>query len=138
MHNDLIIKKHKKTCRNSNYFEHSLTFISVVRDCVSISAFASLVNISPGITSSAVRLKMSALTAGIKKYKSIINKRKKHDTIVLLVKAKLNAFKAFISEAVIHSYISHEEFVSVNVLRENKETKQEILKMLWNILYKYG
>ena len=126
MHNDLISKKHKKTCRNWNYFEHSLTFISVVRDCVSISAFASLVIISPGIASSAVRLKMSALTAGINKYKSIINKRKKHDTIVLLVKAKLNTFKAFISEAIIHSYISHEEFISVNVLRENKETKQEI------------
>ena len=41
--------------------------------------------------SSVVRMKICAITAGIKKYKSIINKKqKKHDEIVLLGKAKLN------------------------------------------------
>ena len=64
---------------------------SAVAGCVSISNFASLVGIPIVITSSAVRLKICAITAGIKKYKSIIKrKRKKHDKIVLLNTIKVN------------------------------------------------
>ena len=44
--------------------------------CVSISTFASLFGIPIGITNSAVGLKNCAITAGIKKYKSIIKKTK--------------------------------------------------------------
>ena len=52
----------------------------MVIGCVSISAFASLAGIPIGITSSAVELKICAITAGIKKYKPIIKKtKKKHD-----------------------------------------------------------
>ena len=43
-----------------------------VTGCVLIFAFASLVVIPTGITSSAVGIKICAITAGIKKYKSII------------------------------------------------------------------
>ena len=51
--------------------------------------FCFVVGIPLGITSSAVATKMCAITAGIKKYKSIIKKRKKkHEKIVLLVKVK--------------------------------------------------
>ena len=57
-----------------------LILVSKVTGSVSISAFASLVHVPLGITSSAVGIKISAITAGIKKYKSIIKKRKKkHD-----------------------------------------------------------
>ena len=38
-------KKHKKVCRVLNYIDHSLTVISSITGCVSISAFASLVGI---------------------------------------------------------------------------------------------
>ena len=55
---------------------------------VSISVFASRVGVPAGITSSAVGLEIGAITAGIKKYISIIKKkRKKHNTIILLGKA---------------------------------------------------
>ena len=50
-------KKHKKVCRILNYIDHSLFVISTITGCVSISAFASLVGIPIGITSSAIRLK---------------------------------------------------------------------------------
>ena len=71
---------------------------------------------------------MCALIAGIKNYKSIIKKkRKKHNKIVLLAKAKLNRFKVLISKALIDSHISYDEFVSVNnMLREHNETKEEV------------
>ena len=53
-HNALMGKKHKKTCSTLNYLEHFLLFISAVTGYVSISAFASLVGIPVGITSSPV------------------------------------------------------------------------------------
>ena len=59
-----------------NYAEHLLIVISAITGCVSISAFASLVGISIGITSSATGLKICAITAGIKKYKPITEKEK--------------------------------------------------------------
>ena len=52
----------------------------------------------------------------------------------------LNTIEVLISKALIDSYISHDEFVSVNnVLREYNEIKgrnKKILKLLWSILYK--
>ena len=81
-------KKHKKVCRVLNYIEYSLILISTVTGCVSISAVASLAGTLIGITSSAVGLKICVSTAGIKKYKSIIKKKKKkHDKIALLAKS---------------------------------------------------
>ena len=85
-------KKHKKVCRVLNYVDHSLIVISTITGCVIISAFASLVGIPIGITSSAIGLKVCVVTAGMKKYKSINKKKKKtHDKIVLLAKSKLNS-----------------------------------------------
>ena len=54
-------------------------------------------------------------------------KRKKHDKIVLLGKAKFNAFPVLISNALTEWYISHGEFVSINtVLREYNKMKEKI------------
>ena len=80
-----------------------------------------------GVMSSAIGLKICAITAGIKKYKSIIKKKKKHDVIVLLVKAKLNSIEVLISKALIDSNISHDEFVLIdNVGKQYDNIKEEI------------
>ena len=73
--NELMSKKHKKVCRVLNYIDHTLIVIPTITGCISISAFASLVGIPMGITSSAIGLKICVITAGIKKYKSIIKKK---------------------------------------------------------------
>ena len=73
-------KKHKKVCSTLNYIEHFLVLASTITGCVSTSAFASLIGIPIGITSSTIGLKIWAVTSRIKKYKPIINKKKKkHD-----------------------------------------------------------
>ena len=66
-------------CRTLNYFEHLLLFVSAVTTYVSISTFALLVGVLVGTLnlSSTVELKISAITAGIKKYVSIIKKKSK-------------------------------------------------------------
>ena len=97
-------KNHIKVCRVLNYIEHLLILIATLPGCVSISAFASLVGITMGITSSAIGLKICVITAGIKKYMSIIKKKeKKHVKIVLLAKYKLNSIEVLISKALINS-----------------------------------
>ena len=66
------------------------------------------------ITSSAIWLKICAITAGIKWYKSIINKmKKKHNKIVLLAKSKLNSIEVLIFKVLIDSNINHDEFVLI-------------------------
>ena len=90
-------EKFKKTCKYLNYVEHLLILVSKITGCISISAFASLVAIPVGITSSAVGIKICAITAGIKKYTSIIQKKKKkYDKIVFLGKEKINAIGVLI------------------------------------------
>ena len=78
-----------------------------VTGCVSASTFASLVGILIGITSSAATIKISAITEEMKRYRSILKKKKKkHDQIVLLGKPKLNAIEVLISKALINLHIS--------------------------------
>ena len=121
-------EKCTKTCKYLSYAEHSLILASTVTGCVSISAFASLACVPVGITSPAVGIKICAITVGIKKYKSIIKKNsKKHDKIMLLGKDKLNTIEVLTSKSLTDSYISHDEFVSVdNALREYDEMKEKI------------
>ena len=97
-------KKHKNVCWVLNNIEHLLILVSATTGCISISAFTSLVSIPLGIVSSAVRLKICAITPEIKKYKSIImKKKKKHDKMVLLAKTKLKSIEVLISKALIYS-----------------------------------
>ena len=89
--NQLMNRKHKKVCATLSYIEYILILAFTITGYVSVSAFASLPDIPVGIATSAIGLKICAIAAGIKKYKSIIKKRKKkHDKIVLLAKSKLN------------------------------------------------
>ena len=98
--NELMSKKHKKVYWVLNYIEHLLILISTVNGCVSNSAFDSLVGIPIRIKSSAIGLKICLRIKGIKKYKSIIKrKKKKHDRIVLLAKSILNSIEVLISKA---------------------------------------
>ena len=134
-------KKHKKGCIMLNYIDHLFILVFAVTGCifisafasllgipigVFISAFASLLGIPIGIESSAIGLETCAITAVIKKYKSIIEKtKKKHDKMVLFAKA--NNIKVLISKFLIDFYVSHNEFVLVNnAIKEYDNIKEEI------------
>ena len=73
-------RKLKNVCTTLNYIENFLILAFTITGCVSISTFSSLVGIPPRNTSSAIGLKICAITAGIKKYMSIVKKKnKKYD-----------------------------------------------------------
>ena len=94
-----------------NYAENLFILSSTVTGCVSISAFASLVFVPVGITSTAVGINICAITAGFKSISQLKKKKKKHNKIVLLRK---DTIEFLTSKAL----ISHDEFLLVNnVLR---------------------
>ena len=104
--------KNKNVCTTLNYIEHFITLVFAITVCISISAFASLINISTEIMSSAIGLNICAIIARIKKYKSIIKKKKKkHDKIALLAKTKLDCIKALIFRSLTDSCIWRGYFV---------------------------
>ena len=78
-----MTKKHERVCTILNYIERFFFIASAITGCVSISPFASLLGIPIGITSSVIVVMICAITAGIKKRKSVIKKKKKHDKIAL-------------------------------------------------------
>ena len=78
-----------------------------------ILAFASLLAIPIEITSSAMGLNIRAVTARIKKYKSIIMKKKIFNSIDILD-----------SKSLIDLHISHDEFVlEYEDMKRNKKVK---------------
>ena len=68
----MISKKYKKVCTTLKYIDQFIIIASTITGCVPISAFSSLVGFPIGITSFAIELKICAITAWIRKYKSII------------------------------------------------------------------
>ena len=74
-HRDLMSKK-DNVCTALNYIEQLFILVSAVTGCVSVCVLASLAAISIDIASSALVLKIYGIIAGIKKCKSIINKKR--------------------------------------------------------------
>ena len=73
--NELMSKKPSKICATLNILNTLLILVVEVTGCISISAFAFLLDISIRISTSAIWLEIFAITAGIKKHKLIITKR---------------------------------------------------------------
>ena len=101
------------------YVEHLFILASNSTGYVSIHDFASYVGISVGITSSAVGLKICVITATIKMYKSISNKkRKRHNKIGFLAKTKLNKIEVQISNAFNDSSFFKNMLVKLNSFQQ--------------------
>ena len=129
-HNELMSRKDKKVSTTLNHI-HFLISISAIKECISISDFTSLIGNPIGITSSVIGLKICQITAGIKNYKSIFNKKKKKDDKILLVaKCKLNTLGVLISKTSINSFVSHDEFVLINNLLKVYNKMREEIKTL--------
>ena len=119
--------KAQKVCTTLNHIDHFLILALRLLDVFQFLLSFFYFGIPTRIPRSATGLKICAITAGIKKYMSIIKKKKKkHDKIVLLAKTKLNTIEVLISKVLIGLYISHYEFVSVNnVLKEYDDMKKD-------------
>ena len=122
-----MCNKNNKVCTTLNCVEHFVTLLFAVTRCISISAFASLVDIPTRIMSSAIGLNISAVVARIKKYKSIIKKKKKkNDEIALLVKIKLDSIKGLSFRSLTDSYIGRNYLLLTDVIRKYDNMKEDM------------
>ena len=104
---------------------------------------ATVVSAPVGIPSAGFTIVFSLATGIIKKLLKTRNKRKKHDTILILAKSKLNSIETLVSEALIHMEISHEELITIlkekdkydkmkenmRIVSEKSEDKQENMRV---------
>ena len=98
---------------------------------VSITFFTTVIGAPLGIASASFTLIFSSTTELIKNFLSIrINKKKKHDKILVLAKSKLNSIESLVSQALIDMEISHEEFITILNEKEKYEKIKEDIRTI--------
>ena len=122
---ELISKNLSKYIASFEYLDKSLIVLSVANVSISIASFATAIGAPVGIMSASCSLAFSISTGFVKKLlKTIRNKNKKHNTIVMLARSKLNSIESKISEGLINNEISLEDFMTIR----NEEKKYPELK----------
>ena len=128
---ELMSKRLSKYIVFSGYFDKSLIFLSATSGSISIASFATVIGTPIGIASASLSLTFSLSTGIVKKLlKTTRNKMKKHNKIIMLARSKLNSIENKVSDALINSEISHEDFmVIINEEKKYRELKESIRMM---------
>ena len=117
-----------KNIASFDYFDNSLIVLCVTTGSISIASIATVIGAPVGMVS--FSLAFSVSTGIIKKLLKTINKKKKHNKIVMLARSKLNSIESKISEALINNEISHEDFMMViNEEKKYRELNKSIRMM---------
>ena len=135
-------KKLSKYVTIFDYIDKILIVLSATTSGVSIISFTNTIDKSVGIVSASFTLIFSLTTGIVKKLLNMtINKKKKHDQLLMLAKSKFNSIETLISQALDDLDISHEEFIMIlkekdkyekmkyNLISENGDEKQETIKI---------
>ena len=135
-------KKLNKYVTLFDYIDKILIVLSATTGGISIISFTTTIGEPVGITSASFALCFSLATVIIKKLLNMtINKKKKHDQLLMLAKSKFNSIETLISQALGDLDISHEEFIMIlkekdkyekikyNLISENRDEKQDIVKI---------
>ena len=117
---ELISKNISKYIASLDYFDKSLNVLSILSGSISIASFATVIGAPAGIIGASCGLTFSITSGFVKKFlKTIRNKKKKHNKIVMLARSKLNSIESKISKALTDNEISHEDFETI-INKENK------------------
>ena len=108
-----------------------MTVLSVATGGISIASFATAIGAPVEIMSASCSLALSITTGFVETFlKTIRNKKKKHNKIVMLARSKLNGIESKIPEALINNEISHEDFMAIlNEEKKYRELKESIRMM---------
>ena len=128
---ELISKNLGKYIASLDYFDKSLNVLSILSGSISIASFATVIGAPAGIIGASCGFTFSITSGFVKKFlKTIRNKKKKHNKIVMLARSKLNSIESKISEALINNEISHEDFMTIlNEEKKYQELKESIRMM---------
>ena len=97
---ELISKNISKYIASLDYFDKSLNVLSILSSSISIASFAAVIGAPAGIIGASCGFTFSITSGFVKKFlKTIGNKKKKHNKIVMLARSKLNRIESKISKA---------------------------------------
>ena len=129
----IMSKKLSKYIAIFDHIDKALIVLFATSGGVSIISFASVIGAPARIPSASFTLVFS-LTIGIikKVLKITINKKRKHNKIVMLAKSKLNSIETLISQTLIDFEISHEEFKTIIKEKESMKKEKKVLEW-WKV-----
>ena len=128
---ELISKNISKYIASLDYFDKSLNVLSILSGSISIASFATVIGAPAGIIGASCGFTFSITSGFVKKFlKTIRNKKKKHNKIVMLARSKLNSIENKISKALMDNEINHEDFETIiNEEKKYRELKENIRMM---------
>ena len=111
---ELISKNISKYIASLDYFDKSLNVLSILSGSISIASFATVIGAPAGIIGASCGFTFSITSGFVKKFlKTIRNKKKKHNKIVILARSKLISIESKISKALTDNEISHEDVKTI-------------------------
>ena len=118
----------RKYIASFDYFDKSLIVLSVTTGSISMVSFATAIGAPVEMMIASCSLAFSITTGIVKKRsKTIRNKKKKHNKIVMLARHKLNNIESKVSEALKNNEVSHEDFmIIINEEKKYRELKESI------------
>ena len=109
-----------------DYIDKVLIVLSATSGRVSIILFTSIVKALVVIASASFTLTFSLTTGIIKKLLGITrDKKKNYDKILMLAKSKLNSIETLVTQVLIDTEISHEEFITIFKDKDKYEKMKE-------------
>ena len=89
---ELISKNLSKNIASLDYFDKSLNSLSILSGSISIASFASATGAPAGTIGASCGFTFSITLGFVKKFlKTIRNKKKKHNKVIMLARSKLNS-----------------------------------------------
>ena len=124
-------KKLSKYVSTFNYIDKILIVLNATTGGICIISHASVVG-APVEIASAGFIFALALATGITKklLKTMKNKKKKHDKILMLAKSKLNNIESLVCKALIDMDINHKEFITILKEKDKHEKMKENVRNL--------
>ena len=127
---ELMSKNLSKYFAFWDYFDKPLIVLSATSGIISIASFATVIGTPVGIASASVSLTFSLSTGIVEKLpKTTRNKNKRHNKI-MLARSKLNSIESKVSETLINSEISHEDFMIIINEEKNYRDLKESIRMM--------
>ena len=125
---ELMGKRVSKDIAFFDYFDKSLIALCLTSGSISLTLFATVIGASVGIASPNFNLSFSFSIGIVKKLlRTVQNKAKKHNKIVMLARSKLNRIESKITIALIYNEISHEDFMTIISKEKNYQGVKKAL-----------
>ena len=128
---ELISKNISKYIASLGHFDKSLNVLSIPSGSISIASFATVIGAPAGTIGASCGFTFSITSGFVERFlKTIRNKKKKHNKVIMLARSKLASIESKISKSLMDNEINHEDFETIiNQKKKYRELKESIRMM---------